>query len=239
MHCNSLKWAKIFGNLKPYIYIYTYRGDGHTVDDWNPVPVDRTHWISWFCRVSSMPADAGFQPSTVRNDLTYVLDAMVEYVNLCSWPTFVRCAIQLYPTRWEDIIAEHSPPKWKEKSSFKTLCLGMSSQQKNASFWMLKSSIHQIFSPHPSGQFKANQPIQDALEGFSAAEGMTPLLCAVFAEDVEMVRVLVRKSPPKGRKGSVGGKGSKPGPFGRLEYDGMHRKLVNVHDSKSKFQITS
>lgn len=31
-----------------------------------------------------MPADAGFQPSTVRNDLTYVLDAMVEYVNLCS-----------------------------------------------------------------------------------------------------------------------------------------------------------
>jgi len=127
----------------------------------------------------------------------------------------------------------------KEKSSFKTLFWGISSQQKNASFWMLKSSIHQIFSPHPSGQFKANQPIQDALEGFSAAEGMTPLLCAVFAEDVEMVRVLVRKSLLKGRKGSVGGKGSKPGPFGRLEYDGMHRKLVNVHDSKSKFQIPS
>lgn len=34
--------------------------------------------------------------------------------------------------------------------------------------------------------------LKDALEGFSAAEGMTPLLCAVFAEDVEMVRVLVR-----------------------------------------------
>ena len=45
------------------------------------------------------------------------------------------------------------------------------------------SSIHPVVN---------STPIQDALEGFTAAEGMTPLLCAVFAEDVEMVRVLVR-----------------------------------------------
>ena len=187
-----------------------------------------------------MPADAGFQPSTVCNDLTYVLDAMAEYVNTVGQHLSDVLYNFTQPDEKTSFRAERSPPKWRRKSHrSKPFFGGISSQQKNASFWMLKSSIHQIFSPHPSGQFKANQPIQDALEGFSAAEGMTPLLCAVFAEDVEMVRVLVRKSPPKGRKGSVGGKGFKPGPFGRLEYDGMHRKLVNVHDSKSKFQIPS
>ena len=93
-------------------------------------------------------------------------------------------------------------------------------------------------SSHPSGQFKANQPIQDALEGFSAAEGMTPLLCAVFAEDVEMVRVLVRKSPAWEGSGMLAVKGPF-GRFGRLEYYGMTRKLVNLLDSKSKFQIPS
>lgn len=63
-----------------------------------------------------MPADAGFQPSTVCNDLTYVLDAMAEYVNTVGQHLSDVLYNFTQPDEKTSFRAERSPPKWRRKS---------------------------------------------------------------------------------------------------------------------------
>lgn len=130
-----------------------------------------------------MPADAGFQPSTVCNDWTYVLDAMAEYVNTVG--QHVSDVLYYYTTlpnqmrRHHSIQDEHSPLKMEFRKSHRSKppqCLG-----KNVPL------------VHPSSIPDASSPRAPRVNSSPANPGCTRGIFSSRGNDTLAVRCLCRR----------------------------------------------